>query len=175
MLTLTPESPPQPHREKCDTTPLCILAMVTCPGRRDQVAQIPAAKKAVQAEWDTLRNKRCWMEETVSELSDVQGAAVREGRRSTSGASSAYVLKSTPSCRLTNGSTKVALSSRETTSRTRRDFQPSSQIKGVPRLTCRLLNFWMPSPCFLVITGNSPMLRRHTRRRCFGTVRTRVR
>ena len=55
--------------------------MVATPIKPSKWEKIPAAKAAVQAEWDKLRKLGCWDPASVSELAQVKNKALAEGKK----------------------------------------------------------------------------------------------
>ena len=57
------------------------FSMVATPIKPSKIEKIPAAKAAVQAEWDKLKRLGCWDEGSVQELSAVKSKAVAIGKK----------------------------------------------------------------------------------------------
>ena len=55
--------------------------MVATPLKPSKYEKIPAAKAAVQAEWDKLKKLGCWDESSVQELGAVKAKAVASGKK----------------------------------------------------------------------------------------------
>ena len=68
------------HREHTYVDPVHWYGMVTTVIKANEVQQIPAAKAAVQAEWDKLTKARCWILESVQEYETVRKNAIRDNR-----------------------------------------------------------------------------------------------
>jgi hypothetical protein len=68
------------HRERDQVDPVRWFSMVTTVIKAKKVHRIPAAKAAIQQEWDKLTQARCWMLETVQEYETVRKKAIAENR-----------------------------------------------------------------------------------------------
>ncbi len=69
----------QKHREKVNALDVAVDALVAKLIKAGDVAKNPAAKKAVQKEWDKLWAARTWIVESVREYNDVRDGALRTG------------------------------------------------------------------------------------------------
>jgi hypothetical protein len=66
-----------PHRERIDSSPSLVTAMVTRPVGRQEVAREAAARAAMEKEWKGLRDKGVWRKRDARDRSGV----IRDARR----------------------------------------------------------------------------------------------
>jgi hypothetical protein len=69
-----------PHRDRIDSSPSLVTAMVARSVGRQEIAREPAAQAAMEKEWKGLRDKGVWRECDVLERSGVIQEARRAGK-----------------------------------------------------------------------------------------------
>ena len=109
-LPMNPMVPEEVHRDKLDDSfDPWTFSLVARLRKHKEVACIPVARKALQAEWGKLKNMKHWLVETV------QGYDPRRRRTvapCTSGESFRFAMRKDRSCLLSSESTKVESSFR---------------------------------------------------------------
>ena len=68
------------HRPKIPDHPLPISALVARPVGKKELLSNPAAKAAMDKEWQRLKDQEVWDMDSVSEWSDVAATARRDGK-----------------------------------------------------------------------------------------------